>query len=457
MLEIIQSIVAPNNLAEDTKANLHEKFCSAILYLSCSDSIYAIFIEPNTETDSYSSKKIYMPKIQIYSRNATSPKFIKCSSKNGFAPAIKEFLAAGYQQRRLYEYSVNPNRIIEIVDGFLRWKDPIEYDKLVNQLAYFEEQLRGILFDSEKARSESGKSFIDYIQDEDLVVKISGILTQINTKRNALRDKRAEMISNLNSVLRGKVKLALASKLSNSNWRNEISHLADRVCPIYKASYESHLCVIRTLEKVYGISETSHSFDFFLMLLDRQFQAIIDAYKLSATIQDLENIRCQIQERHIEIFVEDGLRMEYNINSGTVHSERFEDNSKLSMGQNAVALLLIILNAGDALGDSRPLLMDQPEDDLDNSYIYNTLVQAFRKAKTKRQVIISTHNANIPVICDAENISVLRFNGQYGYLNNVGAIDSCTISRDVLDIMEGGAEAIRRRIEKYKNLPGHIG
>ena len=119
------------------------------------------------------------------------------------------------------------------------------------------------------------------------------------------------------------------------------------------------------------------------------------------------------------------------------------------MGQNAVALLLLILNAAYNMDDTRPLLMDQPEDDLDNSYIFSTLVKEFRKSKQKRQVIISTHNPNIPVAADAENILVLRYNGRHGYLSDNGAIDSEKIAGAVLEIMEGGREAIKRRIGKY--------
>ena len=111
--------------------------------------------------------------------------------------------------------------------------------------------------------------------------------------------------------------------------------------------------------------------------------------------------------------------------------------------------LLLILNAAYNMDDNRPLLMDQPEDDLDNSYIYSTLVKEFRNSKTKRQVIISTHNPNIPVAADAETVMVLEFDGEHGYLENVGSIDSSKTANKVLSIMEGGQEAIQRRVDKY--------
>ena len=96
--------------------------------------------------------------------------------------------------------------------------------------------------------------------------------------------------------------------------------------------------------------------------------------------------------------------------------------------------------------------MDQPEDDLDNSYIFNTLVEEFRHSKNERQIIISTHNANIPVASDAENILVLKYNGDFGYLYKNGSLDNPDISNSVLDILEGGELAMRSRNEKYKNI-----
>lgn len=191
-------------------------------------------------------------------------------------------------------------------------------------------------------------------------------------------------------------------------------------------------------------------FEFNILLLNSKFDEIIELYKLTEIgINELTSIRNVIDEDFLQIFLEDSLKMEYNINTGSNYSEKFMDNQKISMGQNAVALLLLILNASYALNDNRPLLMDQPEDDLDNSYIYSTLVKEFRNSKKKRQVIISTHNPNIPVAADAENIMVLKYNGTHSYLDSSGSIDSSVTAKAVLETMEGGQEAIQRRMDKY--------
>jgi ABC-type Mn2+/Zn2+ transport system ATPase subunit len=86
--------------------------------------------------------------------------------------------------------------------------------------------------------------------------------------------------------------------------------------------------------------------------------------------------------------------------------ERFvsRDFSKLSMGQQQSVLLALMLSS-----DSKaPLIIDQPEDNLDGEVIFHSLVPVLRRAKERRQIIIVTHNANIAVLGDAEQIVALK-------------------------------------------------
>ena len=117
--------------------------------------------------------------------------------------------------------------------------------------------------------------------------------------------------------------------------------------------------------------------------------------------------------------------------------------SELSMGERAIVLLKIVL----AL-DDRPLLIDQPEEHLDNRYIFNELTPAFRQAKTNRQIIIATHNANLVVNTDAEQVIVAEHtDGAITYIS--GTIENPDIRERVKSILEGGDEAFRKREEKY--------
>jgi ABC-type cobalamin/Fe3+-siderophores transport system ATPase subunit len=116
---------------------------------------------------------------------------------------------------------------------------------------------------------------------------------------------------------------------------------------------------------------------------------------------------------------------------------------KLSMGQRAIVLLQIILAY-----DDKPLLIDQPEESLDNVYIYDQLVSAFRSAKKKRQIIIATHNANLVVNTDSEQIIIADYkNDEISY--SVGTIENPSTQDQIKKILEGGKEAFERREEKY--------
>jgi len=116
---------------------------------------------------------------------------------------------------------------------------------------------------------------------------------------------------------------------------------------------------------------------------------------------------------------------------------------KLSMGQKGTVLLKIFLAEGD-----NPLIIDQPEENLDNKFVYEDLAGAFREAKKKRQVIIATHNANLVVNTDAEQVIVAEFkNNKISYRG--GSIESREIRNDITLLLEGGEEAFKRREEKY--------
>jgi hypothetical protein len=116
----------------------------------------------------------------------------------------------------------------------------------------------------------------------------------------------------------------------------------------------------------------------------------------------------------------------------------------LSPGQRCTALLPIILLETDT-----PLIIDQPEDNLDNQFIFDLVVNTLRRLKDRRQIIVATHNPNIPVSGDAENILVFKPDGTKGKLERNGSIDFDPIIEDVKTIMEGGEEAFRIRASKY--------
>ena len=141
------------------------------------------------------------------------------------------------------------------------------------------------------------------------------------------------------------------------------------------------------------------------------------------------------------------------------------DLDKLSPGRKGVVLLMIYL---DVDRDYRPLIIDQPEENLDNRSVYSTLVEYFRRAKKKRQIILVTHNANLVVNADADQVIVANFDFDRAKQATVieyvsGSLEFSKkpdpgqpnvlaaqgIREHVCEILEGGDEAFQRRESKY--------
>ncbi len=122
------------------------------------------------------------------------------------------------------------------------------------------------------------------------------------------------------------------------------------------------------------------------------------------------------------------------------------DNKKIkqgSPGQKCAALLAFILSYGDT-----PLLLDQPEDDLDNELIYDLIVKQIRATKNKRQIIIVTHNANIVVNGDAEMVLPLTVGGGKTHIKEAASIQNKQIRDKICTILEGGQHAFNQRYKR---------
>lgn len=119
--------------------------------------------------------------------------------------------------------------------------------------------------------------------------------------------------------------------------------------------------------------------------------------------------------------------------------------NQLSDGQKHTILLTIAMLSESNL----PLIIDQPEDDLDNAFIFSSVVSTLRKIKEQRQVILVTHNANIAVLGDSEMLFPMRRSGDQGTVFDRGSIDRTETKQAVQQILEGGELAFRRRKEIY--------
>ena len=149
----------------------------------------------------------------------------------------------------------------------------------------------------------------------------------------------------------------------------------------------------------------------------------------AAKRRELAALRCRDQYL-IQLKMEDG------------SYRRLDD---LSGGQRVSVLLSLILETND----SRPLVIDQPEDELDNRFLFGTVLPALKRLKGRRQIVVATHNANIVVNGDADQVIHLEATASRGHVARAGAIEEPAVRDAIVQTVDGGDEAFRLRNRKY--------
>lgn len=145
-------------------------------------------------------------------------------------------------------------------------------------------------------------------------------------------------------------------------------------------------------------------------------------------------------DRLIVWFPEDQLNVRY------YDGKRMKDIAQGSAGQKAATVLSFLLSYGD-----EPLILDQPEDDLDNGLISSLIVERLQKNKAGRQIIVVTHNPNIVVNGDSEYVIALQDHGQIE-VSASGSLQESAVRKEVCEIMEGGQAALQQRYRRMMTV-----
>jgi hypothetical protein len=148
-------------------------------------------------------------------------------------------------------------------------------------------------------------------------------------------------------------------------------------------------------------------------------------------------LRPEFLDRILIWYPEDSLKVEY---SPEGNGSSFRPIGQASAGQRAAAMLAFLLAHGD-----EPIVLDQPEDDLDNHLIYDLVVKQIRSDKHRRQMIVITHNPNVVVNGDAEMIHALDFRRGQCRVAERGCLQDRIMREEICHIMEGGREAFEKR------------
>ncbi|MCF6183818.1 MAG: hypothetical protein L3J56_04170 [Bacteroidales bacterium] len=362
--------------------------------------------------------------------------------------------------------------IQEYSDGFEKFKtytskeNVSDLEKVFKSLASFEkifndlETISTRLIDKNKELTEIQKGFA--VKYNELKEEFSQIKREINlpniqaddyVKYTKELDLTKAQLSELEKISRKKNELQVQLKQTlvelQGLWHNEFEIIQEE---IKKVNDDQDAIKINV-----NFKGNKGNFKWYLKenlrgsnLRDNNIQTVIENYSdLISVYNDLSveksSIKKSLPDNQFHTF-----KKYFNASIGAFLTYRIPDEFEIiyrgrslnehSLGQRASALIIFLLT----LKDSDLIIIDQPEDDLDNQTIYNDVIKVLKELKNSSQFIFATHNPNIPVLGDCEQIVSCSYDSTI-IKTNFGSIDEETIRKDIVNIMEGGKEAFNNR------------
>lgn len=242
----------------------------------------------------------------------------------------------------------------------------------------------------------------------------------------------------VNGILQdGKVKINIKTFRNQTDFENRLRKILQRENNSFQTDIDElvRICFTGNVEqKIKEIREI------FLKIKKNEDVSLIVTGFFVNLVQSLND--AQIDE--IELFMpEDEIEIQYK----PTPTSPFKSLSTASAGQKTTAVLTFVLSFGKV-----PLILDQPEDDLDNRLVYDLIVDRLKQAKDTRQLIVVTHNANVPVNGDAEYIISLDTDSKKLKILNTGTVEQLAIKKEICDVMEGGELAFEMRSKRYREI-----
>lgn len=251
-------------------------------------------------------------------------------------------------------------------------------------------------------------------------------------KRKELQNTLLEKLTELNTLWLEEYKLLKTEVDRINDAENKL-----KIEVLFKGRKDKYLDKLKQTFRGTGIYETSYQ------KISTAYNDFIEIYKDSAKLNDIlnENQIVDFKRKFSENLKE---LLTYKVENKIVIKYNDKALDKHSLGQRASALILFLL----AQKENNVLIIDQPEDDLDNQTIYDEVIKELKKIKGNMQFIFATHNANIPVLGDSEKVIACSYDEKKIFVHS-GTIDNHQTQRFIVDIMEGGDEAFNRRKNIY--------
>jgi len=358
--------------------------------------------------------------------------------KNILLEASNEFLEVKkYFENLKKDFEINAKNYQQKID-FLQKKWQEQKKNYETEINNIKQELSAKGLEPDKYESLiKRKNQIEPILNE--YSKITSKITELEKKRNELKRKikeqrhklfniRKTKLDELNQKLNNRLKIDIEYLNNKEKFKEQFSELLrgsgiskEAINSIIKKDAIDGLEISKFI--ILGKEKLQETFG----LTDAMVQRFLDWFKNDERLFKIETL-----------FPDDKILMKLKVD------KTYKELNTLSAGQKATALLILLFAQ-----ENRILIIDQPEEDLDNRFIYEDVVKILREIKNNRQIILVTHNANIPVLGDAEQVFVLEAINNECIIKDIGSIDKMSIAQNIKSIMEGGEEAFKRRIEKY--------
>jgi len=309
--------------------------------------------------------------------------------------------------------------------GFMQSKEGLkdEFAEIERKLA---EELKSV--GAQSVRPEEFKLVVQVLETTKRMLEE---LAKLKARENQTKTVFMTALSELDNLLHEEFKKTeqLLKKVNEN-------HSALKIRIEYKGDKESFLRMFKSSFKGSGIRESMFE------QLVKTHSDFGDIYKGAGEGSPADKTRTPIFNEYFFKNLPD--LVSYQVANRYIIEYQGKELKNHSLGQRASALILFILSQGD----NDVIIIDQPEDDLDNQTIYQDVIKMIRSIKCKTQFILATHNPNIPVLGDADQVLACSFTGDE-VIVDTGSIDKANIQKSIVNVMEGGKEAINRRKEIY--------
>jgi hypothetical protein len=275
-------------------------------------------------------------------------------------------------------------------------------------------------------------NFIKFTKEHD---RLTQLLSSLNQKSTSVTNLKNAVLSTIVDL--------------NNGWQQEFQDIQNKLLSIFHSTSSLKVYANFKGDKGAFISKMEEVFKG-NGIRKETYQALAQKYPdFSEMYRDLENASKETRSKSQvfqEIFLDNlSTLLTYQVPNSYEIVYREKPLKSHSVGQRASALMLFILSQNE----NDIIFIDQPEDDLDNQVIYDEVVKLIRQLKPKQQFIFATHNANFPVLGDAELILTCSFADDKMIINS-GSIDCKETQKQVVNIMEGGIEAFDKRKTIYQ-------